>query len=446
MRERTAPEAAITVLVAEDDPDMLELLRRVLSEDGYTVLPARDGHEAQALLDAGRFDIVLTDVRMPGPDGLSLLRRAMAAKLHQPVILMTAFGSIGDAVQAMHEGAYHYLAKPFDLEQLLEVVGGAAEQIRELRALAGPPEEEFFPIVFRSQAMARLLAMARDVAASNATILIQGSTGTGKELLARAIHRLSRRAGGPFVPVDSSAIPETLLEAELFGYRRGAFTGAVEDRAGIIEQAAGGTLFLDEVANLSPQVQSKLLRFLQERRYRRLGDAREAVVDVRVISASNRRLTDLVADGGFREDLYYRLAVIPIELPDLKDRGEDIPPLVYHIIRRCNQEGGYRVEGMRRDALDAVLAYPWPGNVRQLENAIERAVILRKAGLLQPSDLPADVPRPAAEEREPTLAELEQRHIQRLLVEHGGNQSRVARLLGIDRRTLHRKLKLYRSM
>lgn len=445
MRKEVTVEAAITVLVAEDDADMLELLRRVLSEEGYAVLAARDGHEAQAQLEAGRFDLVLTDVRMPGPDGLALLRRAMASQLHQPVILMTAFGSIGDAVQAMHEGAYHYLAKPFDLEQLLRVVGGAAEQIRELRALAGTQDEEFFPIVFRSQAMARLLAMARDVAASSATILIQGSTGTGKELLARAIHRLSRRASGPFVPVDCSAIPETLLESELFGHRRGAFTGAMDDRAGIIERAAGGTLFLDEVANLSSQVQSKLLRFLQERRYRRLGDSREAAADVRVISASNRRLTDLVAAGTFREDLYYRLAVIPIELPDLKDRGEDIPPLVYHVIRRCNQEGGYRVEGVRRDALDALLACPWPGNVRQLENAIERAVILRKAGLIQPGDLPAEVVRSASGEREATLEELERQHIQRLLAEHGGNQSRVARILGIDRRTLHRKMKLYRS-
>lgn len=445
MREKASGEVAITVLVAEDDPDMLELLRKVLTEEGYAVLPARDGHEAQALLDAGRFDIVLTDVRMPGPDGLALLRRAMASQLHQPVILMTAFGSIGDAVQAMHEGAYHYLAKPFDLEQLIEVVGGAAAQISELRAVAGPHDEEFFPIVFRSQAMARLLAMARDVALSSATILIQGSTGTGKELLARAIHRLSRRGSGPFVPVDCSAIPESLLESELFGHRRGAFTGALEDRAGIIERAGAGTLFLDEVANLSAQVQSKLLRFLQERRYRRVGDSRETAVDVRVISASNRRLGDLVAAGAFREDLYYRLAVIPIELPDLRDRPEDIPPLVYHVIRRCNQEGGYRVEGVRRDALDALIACPWPGNVRQIENAIERAVILRKAGLIQPGDLPVEVARSTSCEREPTLEELEKQHIQRLLVEHGGNQSRVARILGIDRRTLHRKLKQYRS-
>jgi DNA-binding NtrC family response regulator len=292
--------------------------------------------------------------------------------------------------------------------------------------------------------MADLLRVARDVAASNATVLITGSSGTGKELLARAIHRASRRSGGPFVPLDCSAIPEALMESEIFGHRRGAFTGAVDDRPGIIQQADRGTLFFDEVGNLALPVQSKLLRFLQERRFRRVGEVEERSVDVRVISATNQDLTALATRGLFRHDLYYRLSVIPLRLPDLADRREDIAPLVYHFVRKFNV--GYQVEGVRADALDLLVDHAWPGNVRQLENAIERAVILRRAGLIQPRDLPEDILR--AEGGAPpsggrSLDELEKRYITQLLRECRGNQSRVARILGINRRTLYRKLQKY---
>lgn len=440
-----ASEEPVRVLVADDEPEMLELIRRVLADEGYAVLPARSGHEAMARLEEGAFDLVLTDVRMPGPDGLAVLRRAMASRLQQPVILMTAFGSIASAVEAMREGAYHYLTKPFDLEELLEVVGSAASQILQLRALrpSDSAADPAFPIVSRSAAMSRLLTMARDIAESNATVLVQGASGTGKELLARAIHGLSRRRDEPFVAVDSTAIPDTLLESELFGHRRGAFTGAVADKPGIIEQADGGTLFLDEVGNLTTQIQVKLLRFLQERRYRRVGDVAERSVDVRLVSATNRDLRAAIADGSFREDLYYRLSVITLEIPDLRDRREDIPPLVYHFLRRFNAVSDYRVEGVRRDAMEALVDYGWPGNVRQLENVLERAVILRKAGLIQPCDLPDEVvhARRSQSADARSLEEVERDHILRLLQECDGNQSRVARILGISRRTVYRKLR-----
>ncbi len=442
-------EEPIRILVAEDDDEMRELILRVLADEGYAVVVARDGNEAMSLLEGGAFDLVLSDVRMPGSDGMDVLRRAIARRLHQPIILMTAFGSIETAVEAMREGAYYYLAKPFDLDDLLEIVGGAAARIREQRAFGterADPGEAAFPIVFRSRVMADLLHMAREVAASHASVLITGSSGTGKELLARAIHRASRRAGGPFVAVDCSAIPETLMESELFGHRRGSFTGAVGDKPGIIEHAERGTLFLDEVGNLSLPVQAKLLRFLQERRFRRIGDVEERSVDVRLISATNQDLLALVGKGLFRQDLYYRLSVIPLRLPDLRDRRDDVPPLIYHFIRKFN--AGYQVEGVRPDALDLLVDYDWPGNVRQLENAIERAVILRRAGLIQPRDLPDEV---VQGHRAPHLAgrsleELERRYILELLEGCRGNQSRVARILGINRRTLHRKLLKYGTL
>lgn len=448
MADRGGDGAAggIRILVGEDDPAMLDLVCRVLADEGYEVLAAGDGHAVMRRLEEGGFDLVLCDVRMPGPDGMAVLRRAIARRLDQPVILMTAFGSIASAVEAMRAGAYHYLTKPFDLDELVEVVSGAAEQIRQLHAISGGAAAGTgaFPIVFRSAAMARLLTMARDVAASEATVLVQGPSGTGKELLARSIHAMSPRAERAFVAVDCSAIPEGLLESELFGHRRGSFTGATHDAAGIVERAHAGTLFLDEIGNLSLPVQARLLRFLQERSFRRVGEADERTVDVRLVSATNRDLAELVAQGSFRDDLYYRLSVFTLAIPALAERREDIPPLVYHFIRTFNARGGYQVEGVRRDALDLLVDHPWPGNVRQLENAVERAVILRKAGLIQPGDLPETVaPATAAAHDGQSLEEVERQLILRLLAECRGNRTRVARILGISRRTVHRKLQRY---
>ena len=439
----TQTAAPVRILVAEDDAEMLELLSRVLREEGFRVLTASDGHQALARIEEGDFDLVLSDVRMPGPDGMEVLRRALASRLHQPVILMTAFGSISSAVEAMRAGAFHYLTKPFNLDDLLEIVNGAATQIRQLRSIHAEAGDAAFPIVFRSQAMARLLAMAGEVAPTTASVLIAGASGTGKELLARAIHAISGRCQRPFVPVDCGAIPEGLMESELFGHKRGAFTGSVADKAGIVEEADGGTLFLDEVGNLPASMQAKLLRFLQDRRFRRVGDTVERSVDVRVVSASNRDLSESVAQGAFREDLYYRLAVISLAIPALRERREDVPPLVYHFIRQFNAEAGYAVEGVRQDALELLVDHAWPGNVRQLENVIERAVILRKAGLVQPSDLPPEMESTAAGDSSRSLDELERQHILQLLEECGGNRSRVARILGISRRTVYRKLRQY---
>ncbi len=439
---------SIRILVAEDDEQMLDLLQRVLGDEGYDVTAVRNGALALARLDEKpSFDLVLTDLRMPGLDGMELLRRAMARQLRQPVILMTAFGSIESAVEAMREGAYHYLAKPVDIEDLLEIVGSAAARVRQQRAAEAsvpPSDTAFFPIVFRSAPMAELLGVAREVAASAASVLITGSSGTGKELLARAIHGLSPRASRPFVAVDCNAIPETLLESELFGHRRGAFTGATADRRGLAEEANEGTLFLDEIGNLTAVVQAKLLRFLQERRFRRVGASEERAVNVRVISASNRDLRSLVEKGSFREDLFYRLSVIPLKIPDLKDRREDIAPLAYHFVRKFNS--GYKIEGIRQDALDLLLGHPWPGNVRQIENVIERAVILRKAGLIQPRDLPEEIAARSATPSGKSLEETERDYILQLLRECTGNQSRVARILGINRRTLYRKLRKYNAV
>jgi two-component system response regulator AtoC len=436
-------EFPVRILVAEDDAEMRELLDRVLTEEGYEVLTARDGHEAVLRIDEGDFDLVLSDVRMPGPDGMEVLRRAMARRLHQPVVLMTAFGSISSAVDAMRAGAFHYLTKPFSLDDLLEIVHDSAAQIRQLRSIHAEGGDEAFPIVFRSPVMARLLAMASEVAESSASVLITGASGTGKELLARAIHAISGRRERPFVPVDCGAIPEGLLESELFGHRRGAFTGAVADKAGIVEGADGGTLFLDEVGNLPAPMQAKLLRFLQDRRFRRVGDTVERAVDARLVSASNRDLRELVGEGSFREDLYYRLAVISLDIPPLRDRREDIPPLVYHFIRRFNEGAGYAVEGVRQDALDLLIDHSWSGNVRELENVVERAVILRKAGLVQPSDLPPEMASTPSAGAGRSLEEMERQHILQLLEECGGNRSRVARILGISRRTVYRKLRQY---
>jgi DNA-binding NtrC family response regulator len=435
----------LRILVAEDDELMLDLLQRVLSEEGYEVTAVRDGAQALARLEGpAPYDLVLTDVRMPGVDGMEVLRQAMARQLRQPVIVMTAFASVETAVLAMREGAYHYLAKPVDIEDLLEVVAGAADRVRQQRtaeAAVAPSEAAFFPIVFRSAPMAELLRVAREIAGSSASVLLTGDSGTGKELLARAIHGLSPRATRPFVAVDCNAIPETLLESELFGHRRGAFTGATGDKRGLADEADGGTLFLDEVGNLTAVVQAKLLRFLQERRFRPVGSTEERRVDVRVISASNKDLRMLADKGGYREDLFYRLAVIPLKIPQLENRREDIAPLAYHFVRKFN--AGYKIEGIRQDALELLLGYVWPGNVRQLENVIERAVILRKAGLIQPRDLPEEIAAGSAKQSGKSLEETERDYILQLMREYSGNQSRVARILGINRRTLYRKLRKY---
>ena len=441
------PMNKVTILIAEDDLEMLELLDRVLQDEGFNVVQAKSGKEAISVIEAGQFDIVLTDLKMPGASGMDVLRIARAKYLYQPVILMTAFGTIDSAVNAMKEGAYSYIAKPFDIDDLILLLQEIASQVRlrkkalSFSAIEG--ERTVFPIVFRSDPFREVIDMINKVATSNASVLITGESGSGKELVAREIHRQSDRWEKPFIAIDANAIPETLLESELFGYVKGAFTGAGRDKIGIIEQANMGTLFLDEIGNLSIGIQSKLLRFLQERKIRRVGEAKEREVDIRLITATNRDLDEMIEDEDFREDLFYRLSVVNLKIPALRNRREDIPLLAYHFLRKFNDN--FRVEGFRSEVLDMLTDFDWPGNVRQLENAIEHAVILRKAGLIEKTDLPnwLNLKETSESPRSRSLEIIEKNHILQVLEMCGGNKSRAAIVLGINRRTLARKLISY---
>jgi DNA-binding NtrC family response regulator len=433
------------ILIAEDDRDMLDLAAGVLREAGYNTSTAEDGLKAIKLLAREPFDLIVSDVKMPGADGMQVLAAARKLQHQPPVILITAFGSVESAVRAMKEGSYHYLAKPFRMNDLLKIVNLAMEQVAVQRNLSDPEslETSFFPVVFKSKVMQDLMRLLIRVADSEATIIIQGESGTGKELMATEIHRLSSRSLQQFIPLDCSSIPETLMESELFGHVKGSFTGAISDKKGLIEQAVGGSLFLDEISNIPLTVQAKLLRFLQERKVRPVGSPRETEVDVRIISASNRNLKEMVGEGSFRNDLYYRLAVIPITLPALRERKEDIAPLVYHFIRKYDKSSS--ISEISPAAIGMLVDYDWPGNVRELENVIERALVIRGEGMIGPQDLPDEITAlVGSEERaRESLDEIEKHHIEKMLAEYGGNQSQVARILGIDRRTLYRKIKKY---
>ncbi len=437
----------IRVLIADDDADMRDFLVQALSEEGYATLCAKNGEEALKLMKGGDFDIILTDLKMPGATGMDVLRCAQAGSLHQPTILMTAFGTIDSAVEAMKHGAYSYITKPFDLDDLLQLLRELAEQILPRREIEKTTlrdgDESSFSIVYRSQAFKAVMAKVHSVSDSSAGVLVTGETGTGKELIAKEIHRCSRRSKRPFVPVSVNVIPDNILESELFGHRKGAFTGAERDKPGLVEQADGGTLFLDEIGELNAAVQAKLLRFLQDHSFRRVGETKERQVDVRVIAATNRDLREMVARDEFREDLFYRLAVITVQVPPLRERRADIPVLAYHFLRKYNRN--YKVTGFRPEIVDWLADCSWPGNVRQLEGAVEHAVILRKNGLIQKRDLPEwlldEVDAKDGDSR--TLETVEREHILNLLKECNGNRSRTARILGINRRTLTRKLQVY---
>lgn len=442
-----APWDEVTILVAEDDLEMLELLDRVLRDENFNVIQAKSGKEAISLIKTEQFDLVLTDLKMPGASGIEVLRAARAKFLHQPVIMMTAFGTIDSAVEAMKEGAYSYITKPFDINDLVTILQDIASQVRlrkkafSLSTIEG--EQTAFPIVFRSEAFREVINIVNKIATSSASVLITGESGSGKELVAREIHRQSDRREKPFVAIDANAIPETLLESELFGHVKGAFTGAGKDKIGIIEQAHTGTLFLDEIGNLNLGIQAKLLRFLQERKFRRVGDAQEREVDIRLITATNRDLGMLIETDDFREDLFYRLSVVNLIIPALRDRCEDIPLLAYYFLRKFNDN--FRVEGFRPDVLDILTDFDWPGNVRQLENAVEHAVILRKAGLIEKDDLPNWLTLKETSDGSKTrsLEIVERNHILRVLEMCDDNKSRAAKVLGINRRTLARKLISY---
>jgi len=437
------------ILIVDDEAIVRESLRDWLNDVGHQVFTAEDGHQALEILERQKPGIVIADLVMPGMDGIELMKRAKDILPDVEVIIITAYGSIPTAISAIREGAYDYIEKPFcpeRVELLIEKLVKHQWLIEENHSLQQKLEERyrFEDIIAKSPKMQRVIEVIKVIAKSNATILITGDSGTGKELVARAIHAQSHRRGKPFVAVSCAALPESLLESELFGHEKGAFTGAYSQKKGKFEVANRGTLFLDEIGEMSANIQVHLLRVLEEKEFTRVGGNELIKVDVRVISATNKDIKKAVANGEFREDLYYRLNVVLVELPPLREREEDIPLLAQHFLRKFAAENRKEITGFSHEATDFLLKYEWPGNVRELENAIERAVILAKSSSIEVADLPQEnlllaQSAPPGE----SLREVEKNHILNILSETGGNHSEAARTLGISRATLYNKIRAY---
>src|ERR1700730_10599318 len=440
------------ILIVEDEAKMRRLLELDLGEEGCTTLSAGDAETGLKLLRENTVDLVVTDLKLPGMNGLDFLQAVKHQNAALPVIVMTAFGTVETAVEAMKAGASDYVLKPFSLAEMRMVihkeldVHKLREENRSLREALG--KRYAHPnVVARSPKMQEVLATVERVAPTNATVLLGGESGVGKDLIARAIHEKSRRASGPFLKINSTAIPENLLESELFGFEKGAFTGAVASKPGKFELADKGTLFLDEIGDVPPVTQVKLLRVLQEREFERLGGTKTVKVDVRLIAATNRDLREALEQGTFREDLYYRLNVVPIDIAPLRERKEDIPELVNIFIARFAGESGKPVEGITPEAMRILVSYHWPGNVRELQNIIERACALGKGSVLEPSDIHLDV-RPGKAANGPggflpdgmTLEQWEDEMVQEALRRANGNKSQAARLLGLSRNALRYRL------
>jgi len=437
------------ILVVDDEAIVRESLGDWLSDVGHQVLTAENGHQALGIIQEEKPGIVIADLVMPGMDGLELLRKAKEISPTIEVIIITAYGSIPTAIAAMREGAYDYIEKPFCPEKAELLIGKLVEHrrlIEENISLHQRLEERyrFENIIAKSPKMQRVVELIKVVAKSNATVLITGDSGTGKELVARAIHSQSYRRDKPFIAVSCAALPESLLESELFGHEKGAFTGAYAQKKGKFEAANRGTLFLDEIGEMSANIQVHLLRVLEEKEFTRVGGNELIKVDVRVISATNKDLKKAVANGEFREDLYYRLNVVTIELPPLRERKEDIPLLAQHFLKKFAVENQKEVTDFSPQATDFLLKYDWPGNVRELENAIERAVILAKDSYIDIADLPQENRLLVhSAPRGESLREVEKNHILNILNETGGNYSEAARILGISRVTLYNRLRAY---
>jgi DNA-binding NtrC family response regulator len=446
------------VLVVDDEPPQLEILRLILSSEGYEVLAAGSGRAALGALRRQPFDVVLTDLKMPDLSGIALLEEIQKAQPGTCVVLMTAHGSIGSAVEAMRKGAFDYLTKPLDRDVLLLAVSRALERARlvsENRRLREELRGRFRVenLVGAHGSMQEVFRIVHKVARSGSTVLIYGESGTGKELVARAIHVTSDRRDRPFAAVNVAALPETILEAELFGYEKGAFTGADARKVGLFEQASGSTLFLDEVGELKRDLQVKLLRVLQEREILRVGGTEPVPVDVRVVAATNRDLEREVKEGRFREDLFYRLNVIPLVLPPLRERRTDIPLLVDHFLAKHGEPG--RPRTLAPEALQAFVGYAWPGNVRELESVIERTLLLAEGDVVRLEDLPLAVRSPSSArgagpgleipDEGIDLDGVERDLILRAIEKSGGNVTRAARLLGLSRRTLQYRLERMRG-
>ncbi len=448
----------VKILLVDDETGILDTLQILFRSEGYEVTTASSGKAALASIESAKPDIVLTDIRMPGAGGLDVLKRAREVDPEMAVILMTAQASLQSAVRAVNEGAYYYLQKPFANDELLAICQRAAEA-RQLKAENKRLKKEIRrrdhatterPIGGSRQFL-DVLKLAETVAPTDSTVLVCGESGTGKEVVARYIHRLSDRADRPFFSINCGALPESLLESELFGHVKGSFTGAVKDKDGLLVAAKGGTFFLDEIGEMSAATQVKLLRAIQEREVIPVGSTQAVPVDVRIIAASNRDLEDEIRKGRFRSDLYYRLNVIQLRLPPLRDRKEDIPLLARHFLKRLgDREQRDGPVDLSDETLEVMAHYDWPGNVRELENALERAAVVGREDVLTPEALPDRVREPAPERlidteppTNPTMERIEQAYIQWVLQAEGGNKTRAAEVLGIDPSTLYRKLNRY---
>jgi two-component system, NtrC family, response regulator AtoC len=436
------------ILIVDDEEIVRESLSAWLEQDGYTVQTAPDGETGLDRVRKERWSILLVDLKMPGIDGLQVLEEARKLQPEAAAVIMTAYATVDTAVAAMKIGAYDYLVKPFDPEELSLMIQKIVTQqalVRENVLLRKVLKREyhFRDLISKSPSMQAVFDLARTAARSHSTILVLGESGTGKELLARAVHAESPRSQGPFITMSCAALTETLLESELFGHEKGAFTGAAARRKGKFEIAQGGTLFLDEIGDISPKLQLDLLRVLEDRKFFRVGGNEAVTVDARIIAATNRDLQKAVADGSFREDLFYRLNVIPIQLPPLRDRLEDLPLLVEHFLEQLGAEMNKRVDEVSSEAMATLMGHAWPGNVRELRNILERAVVVASGRVIEASDLGLRRAPEAAEGGLASLDEVEKHHVAHVLAETGGNISQAARTLGIDRATLYNKMRKY---
>ena len=448
-----------TILIADDEPEIRNSLSTVLQEEGYICYTAGDGEEALRMIMDQDVDVLISDIKMPAIDGMKLLEKTLQRSPQTLVVLITAYASVETAVQALRMGASDYLLKPLDfdevilrLKHLLQRKALALEN-QYLREQIGR-EYNFYDIIGESEAMRGVFDLIRKVSSTNTNILITGRSGTGKELVARAVHVNSNRADKRFMPVNCGAIPENLFESELFGYRKGAFSGAISNHAGVFKEASGGTVFLDEIGEIPEHIQVKLLRAIQEKEIQPLGSSMALKVDVRIVAATNRNLEEEVEKGNFRQDLFYRLNIIEIRVPELSERKEDIPLLARHFMNKYNQEFHRRIKGIDSDAVKTLMQYEWKGQVRELENVIERSVLLCEGDYIKKSDLPVGLQHsnnaPAGngdlfgiENLDDSLAEFEKRHIIHILSMLNGNKSEAARRLGIDPSTLYRKMEKY---
>ena len=453
------------VLIVDDEPNLRRILSAQLSRDGYEVHDAEDGAQGLQFLREHHIDLVITDLKMPKVDGMALLKQALQDDPDRPIIMITAHGTVDTAVEALKSGAFDYLTKPFDKDEVRQVVAKALKSVDFSRTDATRPEpgQGFkYGIIGTSAGIVELYSMIERVAATPTTVLVTGESGTGKELVARALHENSTRADKPFIKVNCAAIPRELIESELFGYERGAFTGAVSSKPGRFELANGGTVFLDEIGEIPVEMQVKLLRALQESEFERVGGIKTIRVDVRLVAATNRELKKQITQGAFREDLYYRLNVVPIRLPALRERRDDIALLVSHFIEKFNQRLKKQVKGVDDEATDILSTYPWPGNIRELENVIERAVLFCDQNLICPEDLPSEVrgtvpvfggqmpdtfdvevaPDGGLKEHvKVATSKLERNLVSRALTQTNGNVTHAARLLKISRKGLQLKMK-----